>query len=282
MSLPGKRLEIGGVHYHVSDQGEGERVVLLLHGMPDTSSLWRHQVPKLLGAGFRVIAPDMLGYGKTEKPEAAERYAGDRVVADLLTLIATLDLPRMDLVGHDWGAFASWELVLRRPELFRRHVALSVGHPGALFGELSTRSLKENWYMYLNGQEAAPDLYRLNGCEFLRKYVLSTHPEIEEVCARLEDPAAMRAMLNWDRGNPMASFYLAVLTGELEYPRCQVPTLGIWSSGDQYMWEEQMRRSAEWMEAEWRYERMENASHWLTLDRPEEVGRLLLEWLAKG
>jgi len=278
MSLPGNKVEINGIHYHVSDQGEGDRVVLLLHGMPDTSSLWRHQVPELLRAGFRVIAPDMLGYGETDKPQDAERYEGERIIGDIVALIETLGLKQMDIVGHDWGAFVSWELVTHMPDLFRRHVTIQVGHPGVLFSDLG-RGLKENWYMYMNCLDATPDLYALNDCEFVRKFWIPTHPELDEVCGRLKDPKAMRSMLNWDRGNQVPSFYLAYMKGELKYPKCRVPTLGIWSRGDNYLWEEQMVSSSEFMDAEWRYERLEQGSHWVMLDQPEEINRLFLDWL---
>lgn len=76
MSLPGKKIAVNGVNYHVFDQGDSDRVVMLLHGMPDTSDVWRHQVPALLAAGYRVIAPDLLGYGETDKgssPSSATR-----------------------------------------------------------------------------------------------------------------------------------------------------------------------------------------------------------------
>jgi pimeloyl-ACP methyl ester carboxylesterase len=86
-------------------------------------------------------------------------------------------------------------------------------------------------------------------------------------------------MLNWDRGNQVPSFYLAYMKGELEYPKCRVPTLGIWSRGDNYLWEEQMVSSSEFMDAEWRYERLEQGSHWVMLDQPEEINRLFLDWL---
>ena len=68
MSLPGKTMKIGGYNYHVSDQGEGDKVAFLVHGMPDDGSCWKYQAPALLKAGYRVIVPDTLGYGKTDRP----------------------------------------------------------------------------------------------------------------------------------------------------------------------------------------------------------------------
>lgn len=282
MSLAGKRVEVNGVTYHVSDQGQGEKTVLLLHGMPDTSSVWRHLVPELLRAGYRVVAPDMLGYGATEKPVAVERYRSELILADLVALIELLGSKQMDIVGHDWGAILSWELVTHVPELFRRHVAISVGHVGAFFGDLSIPALKQNWYMYLNCLDATPDLYAFNDCEFVRRFILPTHPELDEVCQRLEDPTALRAMLNWDRANPLPSFYLAYMSGRVELLKCKIPTLGIWSAGDAYLPEEPMKKTRDFMAAEWKYERLEEGSHWVMLDQPDSVNRLILDWLKSG
>lgn len=278
MSLPGKKTEINGVQYHISDQGSGEQSVLLLHGMPDSSLMWKHQADALVAAGFRVVVPDMLGYGLTDMPQEAERYAGERVIEDLIEMMDRLDLQNLDVVGHDWGAFASWELVLAMPERFRRHVAISVGHLQGLFGKISLHQLRENWYMYLNGQEEAVELYLPDNCAFFREYVIPGHPDPDEVVSRISDPIAMRAMLNWDRGNPMAAFYRAVTTGGHRYPNCQVPTMGIWSEGDHALWEEQMTGSEDFMDAQWRYERLPG-SHWVMLDHPERVSELILDWL---
>lgn len=97
----------------------------------------------------------------------------------------------------------------------------------------------------------------------------------------MKNPKAMRAMLNWDRANPMASLYLAAAAGQIASRKCTVPTLGIWSSGDTYLWEAQMKESASSMAAPWRYERIDGASHWMMLDHPQQVNTLLLDWLKK-
>ena len=147
---------------------------------------------------------------------------------------------------------------------------------GVFFGDLSIQALKDNWYMYLNCLDAAPDLYLLNDCEFVRKLFIPTHPELDEVCNRIKEPAAMRAMLNWDRANQLASFYLAYMSGQVELVKCKVPTLGIWSAGDVYLPEESMKKTEEFMEVEWKYERLEEGSQWVMLDQPDSVNRLNL------
>lgn len=278
MSLIGEKLLINGVNYHISDQGKGDQVVFMLHGMPDTSELWRHQADTLVKAGFRVIVPDMLGYGQTDMPREHARYDGEHIITDLVLMLDELGLQGADVVGHDWGAFASWELVFNFPERFRRHIAISVGHLSSLFGNITEQMLQKNWFMYLNGQEEANELYLANEGAFFRDHVIQGHPDHQEVLSRISDPQAMRAMLNWDRGNPMAAYYHGVVTGALQYPDCQVPTMGIWSEGDHALWESQMTDSAKFMAAEWRYERLPG-SHWVMMDHPQEVSELMLDWL---
>lgn len=273
------RYLINGVHYHVKTHGEGERTVLLLHGMPDTSEVWAHQVAALVEAGFCVVTPDMLGYGETEKPADPARYAGEHIIEDLLTLIAELGLEKVDLIGHDWGAYASWVLVTHAPELFNKHVAISIGHPDIFLSQLSIDALKSNWYMYLNALPGAADLYLADDCAFYRQYIIPTHPDIDEVCDRLRDPGAMQANLNWDVGNPLSELYLAERGSDSSHTVVTVPTLGIWSAGDAYLPEDQVIASQEFMAAEWRYVRLESGSHWCMLDNREATTEAILDWL---
>lgn len=281
-SVAGFPLTLNGMTYHVGEQGSGDRVVLMLHGMPDSSGVWRHQIPSLVEAGYRVIAPDLLGYGLSDKPADAARYAGDRLLADMAALLDCLGVEQMDIVGHDWGGFLSWELAQALPERFRRHVVFGTGHPSSFLVQDSPETVRKNWYMYLNSQAAAPALYAANEGRFFKEVIVPSHPELEEVWSRMCDPEAMLGMLNWDRGNNVADMYLAVATSELAQRRCQVPTLGITGADDQYLWEDQMLASERWMDAPWDHASIPGASHWAMLDHPESCSRLLLDWLMHG
>src|SRR3712207_9167550 len=91
-----------GLRFHVVDEGTGTPV-LLLHGFPDTSSLWRFQIPALVQAGFRTIAPDLRGRGTTDKPPRVEDYALSIIVRDIVALLDPLGLQRAHVVGHEIG-----------------------------------------------------------------------------------------------------------------------------------------------------------------------------------
>src|SRR4051795_12211147 len=103
------RIRGDGVELEVNDDGPHEgAAVLLIHGFPDSSYLWRHQVEALTGAGLRTIVPDMRGFGESDKPAAVEDYRLTRAVADLVAVLDALDIATASVVGHDWGAAVAW------------------------------------------------------------------------------------------------------------------------------------------------------------------------------
>src|SRR5919205_3901660 len=103
------RIERDGVELSVLDEGDGP-AVLLIHGFPDSSYLWRNQVPALVAAGFRAIAPDLRGLGESDKPGAVDEYGVLHSVADMLAILDALDVERAHVVGHDFGAVVAWLL----------------------------------------------------------------------------------------------------------------------------------------------------------------------------
>ena len=96
-----------GIEYEVTGDG---RPVVLIHGFPDSGRLWRRQVPALAEAGFRVIVPDMRGYGASDKPAAVDAYAMHLLVGDVLAVMSDAGAERAHVVGHDWGAAVAWAL----------------------------------------------------------------------------------------------------------------------------------------------------------------------------
>ena len=117
-------LRVNGIEMRVAEQGDGP-LVLLLHGAPESWYSWRHQLPALANAGFRVVAPDMRGYGGTEAPPAVEDYAIDRLCGDVTGLIDAYGEEQAVLIGHDWGAAVAWQCTLIAEERVRAVVVLS-------------------------------------------------------------------------------------------------------------------------------------------------------------
>ena len=266
------RVRGDGVELEVLDDGSGP-AVLLLHGFPDSSHLWRHQVPALTGAGLRVVAPDLRGFGASGRPERVEDYRIGRSVADLVAVLDELGVEQAGVVGHDWGAAVAWALATAHPERVERLVVLSVGHPAAQVRTIESR--EKAWYTLLFQFEGlAEELVSRDDWKLLREW-LRGGGDIERYVADLSRPGALTAGLSWYRANLHPSIQLRP---RREYPKVTAPTMGVWSSGDHYLTEEPMVRSGEHVAGPWRYERIEGASHWMQLDAPERVSELLVEF----
>ena len=121
--------ESNGVRLRVALAGEGPLIVLV-HGWPESWFSWRHQIPALVAAGYRVAAPDVRGYGGSDKPEAIDAYGIKSLSADIVGLIVALGEQKAILVGHDWGAPIVWNTALFFPDRVRAVAGLSVPHLG--------------------------------------------------------------------------------------------------------------------------------------------------------
>jgi pimeloyl-ACP methyl ester carboxylesterase len=120
-----RTVDTNGIRMRVAEQGEGP-LVLLCHGFPESWYSWRHQLPALAAAGYRAVAPDMRGYGGTDRPDAIDQYTQLHHVGDMVGLLDALGAETAAIVGHDWGAPVAWNAALLRPDRFRAVAALSV------------------------------------------------------------------------------------------------------------------------------------------------------------
>lgn len=269
-----QRIIVGGYEFNVVSEGRGEPV-LLLHGFPDSSALWRNQIPALVDAGFRVIAPDLRGFGESDKPQAVEDYAMHLLLGDVQGIMDAMDVPRARVVGHDWGAVLSWLLAIFVPERVEKLVALSVGRPGAR--RRTTAEVARFWYTIMfQFPDVAEEALTRHDWEMFRGWMGASSPDFEKYLADLSRPGALRAALNWYRANLQPQVLLA---DAVELPDVQVPTLGVWGTGEVALTEDQMTISERHVAATWRYERFENAGHWIPLDQPERLNALLIDFL---
>lgn len=118
-------IQTEGLRQSVLEQGGGP-LVLLCHGFPELAYSWRAQIPALAAAGYRVVAPDMRGYGRTDRPEAVEAYTILHLVGDMVDLVRALGETQAVIIGHDWGAPVAWAAAQLRPDIFRAVAGLSV------------------------------------------------------------------------------------------------------------------------------------------------------------
>jgi pimeloyl-ACP methyl ester carboxylesterase len=267
------RVDVGGVGIEYEETGAG-RPVLLLHGFPDSGRLWRHQVRALADAGFRVIVPDLRGYGRSDKPAEVEAYGLSFLVADVLGVMTDAGVERAHVVGHDWGAALAWGLGALAPDRVDHLVALSVGHPSTFLAN-NLEQCARSWYMLLFQFRGIAERW-LSAGNWANLRAWAHHPDTDQVIADLEANGSLTPGLNYYRANvPPKSF----VDGGPSLPPIQAPTMGVWSSGDFALTEKQMTNSATQVTGQFRYERVEGAGHWMQLEAPDEVNRLLLDFL---
>ena len=272
-----RRVEANGLAFRVVEQGDGTPVVLL-HGFPDSADVWRNQMPALAAAGFRAIAPDLRGFGESDRPEGVDQYAIALLVGDVLALMDACDVQRAHVVGHDWGAFLAWVVAALAPDRVDRLAVLSVGHPNS-WGRASAHvdQRRRSWYMSLfNAPDLAEEALARDDWRLFREFVAGA-TDLERYVSDLARPGALTAGLNWYRANAPTS---VIVSGDWpQVPPVGADTLGIWSSGDIYCGEEQVAGSADFVTGSWRYECVEGADHWIALSAPGEVNDLLVDFL---
>jgi len=264
-------LDVNGLRMHVTMTGEGPPV-LLLHGFPDTHAVWRKQVGVLAAAGYRVLAPDLRGYGRTEAPGGVYDYTLVKLRSDILGLLDALAIPKVSLIGHDWGGIIGWQIAALAPQRVERFITLSTGHPSAIARAGLLQHLRMTYVLGFILPGIAEHTLRAGDWFLLRQF--TTEPGQADSWKReLSEPGRLTAALNYYRANLNLSF-------PHSYPRIKVPVMGLWSDRDPALGERQMRGSARYVDGEFRFERIRDADHWLQLTAPERVNALLLEFLA--
>jgi pimeloyl-ACP methyl ester carboxylesterase/2-polyprenyl-6-methoxyphenol hydroxylase-like FAD-dependent oxidoreductase len=271
---PKRRVQAAPVRLFVQDEGSGDPV-LLLHGWPDTHALWHRQVAALTTAGYRIIAPDLRGFGDSDKPADVSAYGMLHVLADLLGVLNERELPRVHVVGHDWGAAIGCTLAAFAPDRVASLSCLSVGHPAA-FAQAGWSQREKSWYMLLFQFAGIAEQWLADN-DFANLRSWARHPQIEEVMERLRAPEALTASLGLYRAILAPE---SLVTQPAAMPPIKAPTMGIWSSGDLAVTEQAMTGTKRFVAGDWRYERIEGIGHWLPLDAAEHVNRLLLDFLS--
>jgi len=265
-------LEVNDVTLYVEEHGSGTPV-LLLHGWPDSAYLWRHQIPVLVANGFRAIAPDLRGLGRSDRPDDVGAYSLHNAVGDVVGILDGLGIEAAHIVGHDWGAAIAWLSAALRPERVLKLVVLSVPHPGA---PQTLRQREMAWYQLFFQFEGVAEAWLRRDDWALLREMLRSNGDVDRYVADLSRPGALAASLRWYRAN-LAPRMPAPFP---ELPRIKAPTLGIWSTNDHYLDGERMKASRGFVDGPWRYEQIEGASHWIPLDTPDRLNRLLVEWLS--
>ncbi len=276
----------GGVRLHCVEVGSGPLVVLL-HGFPEFWYSWKHQLPALAEAGFRVVAPDLRGYNLSDKPKGARNYFGEVLAADVAGLIRALGAERAHVVGHDWGGGIAWVFAMQHPELLDRLAILNAPHPDRfLRGLMTWKQLKKSWYMFYFQLPWLPErMMRARDFGGLR-HLLRRDPvrqgaftpeDIERYVAAMAQPGALTAAINYYR----ALFRRTPWRVRARFRVVERPVQVIWGERDRYLGAELAEFDPAWVK-DGRVERIPEASHWVHWDAPEQVNRRLIGFLSGG
>ncbi|MFC2065044.1 alpha/beta fold hydrolase [Chloroflexota bacterium] len=281
MILKFETIETNGIHLHTVLAGPGNgQPVFLLHGFPDAWFGWQSQIEALVGAGFRVIAPDQRGYNLSDKPQGIASYTMPLLVDDILGLADELGFDRFSLAGHDFGAMVAWNLAMSHPERLKKMAIANVPHPAVMKSYLRSqpKQMLKSWYGLFFQIPKLPELIvRMSNWRFL----ISAMPD--ELSAEEQDryrevweqPGAMTGMINWYRAMLQKSRTV------LEKPNIKVPTLILWGKQDPHLSYEMAELSVDLCD-DGELITFEDASHWVLYDEPDEISKHLIHHFAEG
>jgi pimeloyl-ACP methyl ester carboxylesterase len=273
----------------LADGPVGGPLALLLHGFPDTAHTWRHLIPELAGAGYRVVAPFMRGYAPTElAPDG--RYQTGVLALDACRIHEALEATGdAVVVGHDWGAFAAYGAAALEPDRWRRVVAMAVPHPAALAsGFLSYDQLKRSWYVFFFQMPFAESVLSADDMAFIARLWADWSPgydaawDLERVRESLGSPGRLAAAIEYYRARLDPSRHdpaLAEAEAACLAPTPR-PTLYLHGRDDGCMAASLAAGIDAVLAPGSRVELVEAAGHFLHLERPTVINRLVLEFLA--
>jgi pimeloyl-ACP methyl ester carboxylesterase len=280
-------VDLPGLRMHYVECGQGPLVVLL-HGFPENWWSWRYQLEPLAQAGFRVVAPDLRGYGETDTHGP---YDLDTLAGDVCHFIAALGEQRAKVVGHDWGGAVAWHLAAKRPEFCERLVVMNCPHPVLMRERLlrnpSWVQLKKSWYFFffliprvpewLLTREDAGNVVRTLKASSIDRAHLSPD-EVRPFRDAIQRPGTARAMVDWYR--TVVSEGLKAPFSAPAYDDINANTLLIWGMRDPALGFADVVPGTERYVRRFRIERVPDCGHFVQSERPEAVNRALAEFLS--
>ncbi|MES2127711.1 MAG: alpha/beta hydrolase [Pseudomonadota bacterium] len=273
-----KTVTVHGLDFPVLDVGEGP-AVLLLHGFPDSHRVWRYQVGPLVRAGYRVIAPDLRGFGDAPMPPNVADYSIGNVMGDVAGVLDALGVKQARVIGHDWGAVVAWYLAAYYPARVERLMVMSVGAPwNPEFNSIEQR--EKFWYAnFFQYEGIAEASLQRNNWALYHSFSRDEGDNVAAIERWTARPGSLTASLNWYRANSKPRMPAPDGTSPPPPPKISCNVVGVWSDRDHYLTEAQMETSGPLVSAKWRYEKVGGSGHWMMLERPHHVTELMLDFL---
>ena len=279
-----RQIQANGLTFTVDEAGAGDNVAILLHGFPESRFSWRHQIALLAELGWRVIAPDLRGYGGSSRPPSKSDYHIDHLVEDVAALFDAVGAKRRLLVGHDWGAMVAWVFAMDKRLPLDGLIIMNVPHPAVFAHVIKTvpAQRKKSWYvgffqlpflpewmMTRNNAQAVADAFSGMAADKSR-----FPSEVTNVYrANAMAPGAMTAMINYYRANRDLIGRYGGAT-----PLIEVPTLMVWGEDDAAI-DIACTRGYDPYVADLTLKLLPGVSHWVQQEAPEKVNIVLKEWI---
>jgi epoxide hydrolase 4 len=273
-----------GLNFEVDMVGEGDHLIICLHGFPEHSVSWRFQLPYLARLGYRVWAPNLRGYGNSSAPSGIGAYSLENLMDDVAGLIDAAGCSEVTLMAHDWGAVIAWHFAMHRIRVIDRLVICNVPHPGPAAAAMSWAQLKKSWYILFFQLPGLPERMLLNstGMGAMIQSTAAAPENFSEAVVALYDENAGRK----DNVTAMINYYRGLVRGggmrrqkRLGLPIIDVPTLMLWGEDDMALSIETTYGTENYVQdLTLRY--LAGISHWVQQDAPEAVNAMLGAFLA--
>lgn len=284
------RIQANGLEFAYLEQGDGP-TVLLLHGFPDNANSWCYQMPALAGQGYRAIAPFLRGYAPTQVPVNGF-YGIATLATDIAELARAVGGGRpVHLIGQDWGAIIAYAVIAAFPELIDRAVVAAVPHSAQVRKSLlNVRHIQRSFHWWFFQIAELPEKAIVENdfafIDYLWDYWTSPGFEdaahIANVKKMLSEPGVLtatlayyRAMLDTTKDDPKLAHVHELINRPIK-----VPTLALCGADD--LRAELMTDQSEHFTGEYQFELVADAGHFLHREKPEQVNRLILDWLGKA
>jgi pimeloyl-ACP methyl ester carboxylesterase len=312
-SFPEPRLvDTGEIRLAVHELGDGPPVILV-HGFPELAYSWRHQLPALARAGYRAIAPDMRGYGGSDKPLHVSDYTLQKLIGDLQGLCNAMSIDRAIFVGHDWGAMLTWQMSLLAPERMAGLICLNIPHiPRPPINPITYMRWKLGKDFYIVNFQKSDEADRRFAQDprrfinvMMRRRQFSREPSrprprkrrtLSLLRALEQDEPAGEALLCDEELDVYADAFAAGgFTGPINWYRnwarnwkstkgvdqtVRVPALFVGAANDIIISRKQIEAMKPYV-PDLEIQTIEDCGHWTQQDKPEELNRIMLDWLAR-
>lgn len=276
-----------GLRFEVDQCGDqsSRKLAICLHGFPEHSVSWRHQLPVLAELGYKVWAPNMRGYGNSSMPPNTEDYSIENLLEDVGALIDAADCDETVLIAHDWGAVIAWYFAIRQVRPLSQLIICNVPHPGAMRKAIGWAQLKKSWYVLFFQIPSLPEWLMSRRGGDMGKMIRDTsaRPEmypdevIDLYSENAQRPGGMTAMMNYYRdmfrpggGNRRQQ--------DMGIPMIETPTLMCWGEDDMALTVETTYGTEKWVR-DFTIRYLPRISHWVQQDAPEEVNAMIRAFL---